>query len=123
MTSPLRSDAGRHSGRESVRRIWSRNLWTLILFIPCALVAVVSVGMSAWWGLVRDHSIWDDYAIMGAVWLAAAIGASMLFRFSCAAISPERFLPRWLALLLLAAIVFGALWILLWYWMASAWGP
>jgi len=87
------------------------------------LIASVCLLISAWCGLVSHSPTWDDYAITGGAWLGAGLGASILFRLVAASVSPERFLPRWLAIVLLTIITIGVLWLLLILLMASAWGP
>lgn len=123
MQSSPESDSRPSTGHPRSRVGSSRNRWTLIVFIPTAFIAVVCFGLAGWHAWATGSTKWDDFLIVGIGWLIAAAASAMLLRLIWAVIAPERLLPRWLALLLCALSMIAALFMLLVYWMASAWGP
>ncbi len=116
------SDCGDESLR-SARRI--RLVRTAMTGMPMLLgggIAAVYL-VRALVAYVQDTPKWDDHGIMGLAWLTSGVGSAITVRLILAVIWPERWLPRWLATVLLVLIAIGAGVIGIYMMWAAAWGP
>ena len=72
---------------------------------PAVVMAVISLGRAAWTGWVRPHPTWDDHALVGAAWGLAAFGLVVLVESVASVVTPARWYPRWLAILVLLTAI------------------
>jgi hypothetical protein len=86
---------------------FARHLWSALPLVTAMCFIVPSVILAAGFKLAGSPR-WDDYSGTAMLWLAWSLLAAVIIRLLWAVVSPERVLPRWLALVVLLTLAMGA---------------